>query len=53
MSEQGAKQGAKNVMKYWHELGYKDVRAWPERVPRGKSGFVWGVRSNLKNGLPQ
>lgn len=58
----GAARLAARIMRFWHQAGHKNVRAWAEPVKIAlpqKSGKetvrtidAYQVRSNLLNGLP-
>lgn len=43
---------AENIVKYWRSLGYYNIRAWVELTGQLKGEAVYGVKSNLTNGLP-
>jgi hypothetical protein len=52
-SENGAAALATRIMAVWREAGHDNVVAWVERVSsRSDKGSVYGVKSNLVNGLP-
>lgn len=45
---------AANVMAWWHQRGFPQVKAWAEPRNVSRKGFegTWGVASNLVGGLP-
>jgi hypothetical protein len=49
-SNAGASALAETITTYWHSRGYPWVEA--ERFPIAERPSMWGVRSNLVDGLP-
>jgi hypothetical protein len=54
-AEEDAQDLAAQIKRYWWHNGFFDVKTEIiEAVhPRGREGMIYGVRSNLINGLPQ
>jgi hypothetical protein len=44
----GAEKLKATILRYWLDRGYVNVRAETYQISSG----IWGVRSNLVNGLP-
>jgi hypothetical protein len=54
-SHDGAEENARELDAWWHAHGFRQVRHWAEMIgDEGRNAHqpVWGVRSNLVNGLP-
>jgi hypothetical protein len=54
-SRDGAEANARELDAWWHSRGFLQVRHWAEITgDEGPNAHqrVWGVRSNLINGLP-
>lgn len=44
---------AKAIEEYWHSLGYRNVKAKAVSKTRKPGASLWGVKTNLINGLPE
>ena len=56
-SPDGVEDLCRDLSLYWKKRGFPNARFWPEREHVGfleanKPRFIWGVRSNLINGVP-
>jgi hypothetical protein len=52
-SYEGCEQLCYIIKSVWREVGYDNVVAYPERVPRvGREKAAYAIKTNLLNGLP-